>query len=119
MCGLYHIVTASCGLTTASDHSLMTTTDALALAYLLLLSVAVIIVAIKSRNIRLARFKDTKKVNILIFLLCIVGICMFCFWKVFLESGFVTHPLIILYAGHMLMAFLCQCLYQRYGLQYK
>ena len=81
---------------------------ALSLAYLFLLSAAVIIVAIKSRNIRLAQFKDTKKVNVLIFLLCIVGICMFSLWKVFRDLGFVLHSLFVLYAGHLLMAFLCQ-----------
>jgi hypothetical protein len=78
---------------------------ALAFVYLFLLSVAVITVAIKSRNIRLALFKDTKKVNVLIFLLYIVGLCTFSYWQVFLDSGY---SYIVLYAGHMLMAFLCQ-----------
>ena len=40
----------------------------LGFAYLFLLSAAVIIVAVKSRKIRRAQFKDTKKVNLLIFL---------------------------------------------------
>ena len=79
-----------------------------AFVYLFLLSAVVIIVAIRSRKIRLARFKDTKKINLLIFLLYIVGICMFSYWKVLLHSGFVIPSLIILYAGHMLMAFFCQ-----------
>ena len=76
---------------------------ALGITYLLLLSMAVIIVAIKSRNIRLALFKDTKTVNTLIFLLDIVGLSMFIFWRVYVEVG-----LAALYVGHMLMAFLCQ-----------
>ena len=80
----------------------------LTFAYLFLLSAAVITVAIKSRNIRLAQFKDTKKVNLLISLLYIVGLCVLSYWKILLESGFVTLSFIILYAGHMLMAFLCQ-----------
>jgi hypothetical protein len=80
---------------------------ALAFVYLFLLSAAVVIVAIKSRNIRLALFKDTKKVNILIFLLYIVGISMFSYWKVLLHSGYM-YSYIVLYAGHMFMAFLCQ-----------
>ena len=85
------------------DHEL--TWYALAFFYLILLSEAVVIVAIKSRNIRLARFKDTKTVNIFIFLYSIIGKCTFIYWKVlsFLESSF-----IILYVGHMLIAFLCQ-----------
>ena len=74
-------------------------------AYHILLSAAVVIIAIKSRNIRLARFKDTKKVNILIFLLFIVGYYTFSYWKILLD---VESSYIILYAGHMLMAFLCQ-----------
>ena len=79
-----------------------------AFVYLFLLSAVVITVAIKSRKIRLARFKDTKKVNLLIFLLFIVGICMFSYWRVLWHSGFVIPSLIILYTGHMLMAFICQ-----------
>ena len=50
---------------------------ALAFVNLILLSEAVVIAAIKSRNIRCVRFKDTKKVNLLIFLLSIVGKCIF------------------------------------------
>ena len=78
---------------------------ALAFVYLFLLSDAVVIIAIKSRNIRFARFKDTKTVNIFIFLISIIGKCTFIYWQAlsFLESSF-----IILYVGHMLIAFLCQ-----------
>ena len=81
---------------------------ALAFIYLFLLSVAVVIVAIKSRNIRLARFKDTKKVNILIFLQYIVGYFMFFYWRILWDSELSILSLFILYAGHLLMAFLCQ-----------
>ena len=81
---------------------------ALAFAYIFLLSVAVVIVAIKSRKIRLARFKDTKKVNVLIFLLYIVGYFMFSYWRILWDSEFSILSLLILYVGHMLMAFLCQ-----------
>ena len=80
----------------------------LGFVYLFLLSVAVIVVAIKSRNIRLTLFKDTKKVNILIYLLYIVGIFMFTFWKIFVDLGLALHSLVTLYVGHLLMAFLCQ-----------
>ena len=81
---------------------------ALGFVYVFLLSAALIAVAVKSRNIRLAQFKDTKKVNLLIFLLYIVGLCTFSYWRLLLDSRFVIHSLIINYAGHMLMAFLCQ-----------
>ena len=77
----------------------------LGFVYLFLLSVAVIVVAI---NIRLTQFKDTKKVNILIYLLYIIGIFMFTFWKIFVDLGLALHSLVILYIGHLLMAFLCQ-----------
>ena len=86
------------------DHEL--TWYAPAFVYLILLSEAVVIVAIKSRNIRLARFKDTKTVNIFIFLYSIIGKCTFIYWQVlsFLESSF-----IILYIRYnMLIAFLRQ-----------
>ena len=81
---------------------------ALLLACLFLLSAAVVIVAVKSRKIRLTRFKDTKKVNLLIFLLYIVGICTFSYWKILSDAGFVIPSVIILYVEHMLTAFLCQ-----------
>ena len=89
-----------------SDYEL--TWFVLGFIYLFLLSVAVIVVAIRSRNIRLTQFKDTKKVNILIYLLYIVGIFMFTFWKIFVDLGPALHSLVILYIGHLLMAFLCQ-----------
>ena len=86
-----------------SDYHLIW--SAIAFVYLILLTESVVIVAIKSRKIRLARFKDTKKVNIFIFLFSIVGKCTFIYWQVllFLESSF-----IILYIGHMIIALLCQ-----------
>ena len=81
---------------------------ALTLSYVFLLSAAVVIVAIKSRNIRLAQFKDTKKINLLIFLLYIFGLSTFSYWKILSDSGFVALSFIILYSGHTLMAFICQ-----------
>ena len=89
-----------------SDYEL--TWFVLGIVYLFLLSVAVIAVAIKSRNIRLTQFKDTKKVNILIYLLYIVCFIMFIFWRVFVDLGLALHSFVILYVGHLLMAFLCQ-----------
>ena len=80
----------------------------LGFAYLFLLSAAVIIVAVKSRKIRRAQFKDTKKVNLLIFLLFITITCTFSYWKILVHSDFHFASLVILYAGHMLAAFLCQ-----------
>ena len=81
---------------------------ALQLFYLFLLSAAVIIVAIKSRKIRHANFKDTKKVNLFIFLLFIIVICTFSYWNILYYSGFYLASVVSLYAGHMMVAFLCQ-----------
>ena len=89
-----------------SDYEL--TWYVLAFVYLFLLSVAVVVVAIKSRNIRFAQFKDTKKVNLLIFLLYIAGFYTFSYWQILLQSGFIILSNIILYVGHILIAFLCQ-----------
>ena len=105
-----------------SDYEL--TWFVLGFIYLFLLSVAVVIFAIKSRNIRRSLFKDTKKVNILIYLLYIVGIFMFTFWKTFVDLRLALHLLVIPYVGHMqhcswlfFVRLLCLC--QRYGLQYR
>ena len=71
------------------------------------LSMAVIIVAIKTRKIRQKHFKDTKKVNLLIFLLLFIIAFTLSFWLFFTD----LHDrivLIILVTGHLLAAFLCQ-----------
>ena len=81
---------------------------ALQFSYFFLLSIAVIIVAIKSRKIRHVHFKDTKKVNLFIFLLFIIVICTFSYWNILASSGFYLASVVSLYAGHMLIAFLCQ-----------
>ena len=78
-----------------------------AFAYIFSLSSAVIIVAIKSRKIRHTHFKDTKKVNLLIALLLIIDPGIFIYWYAFYYISS-TSSVIILYIGHMLMAFACQ-----------
>ena len=81
----------------------------LMLAYNIILSLAVVIVAIKSRKIRLKQFKDTKKVNLLIFLILLVGISTFSYWFIFSITD--THfevSIYILYSGHIVISFLCQ-----------
>ena len=81
---------------------------ALLLSYFFLLSVAVIIVAVKSRKIQHVHFKDTKKVNLFIFLLFIIVICTFSYWNILASCGFYLASVVLLYAGHVLTAFLCQ-----------
>ena len=50
------------------------------LLYQLFLCLMVVCVAIKTRKIRIARFKDTKKVNLFIFLIILTGIKTFAYW---------------------------------------
>jgi uncharacterized protein with PQ loop repeat len=66
---------------------------ALAFTYQILLSVSVVIVAIKPRNIQLTRFKDTKKVNLLIFLLYIVGLYTKSIFGFRIRYSFFYYPL--------------------------
>ena len=70
-------------------------------AYLLLLALASAIVVIMTRKVRLQHFKDTKKVNILVFTLCLGIILTFSYWLLFqmlnTKPYIVSVPLII---GH-------------------
>ena len=80
-------------------------------AYTCLLSLTVVVVAIKSRKIRLKHFKDSKEVNIFIFLLIIVLMNAFVYWTVFETFGvYELVPDYILYTGHMIIPFLCQAI---------
>lgn len=79
------------------------------LIYCIVLSVAVVTVAIKSRKIRTAQFKDTKKVNFLIFSIIFIGVSIFAYSNLFSFTEDYLHvPVYILYAGHIAIAFLCQ-----------
>ena len=79
------------------------------LIYTVLLSFVVIAVAIKSRKIRLAQFKDTKKVNLFIFLTLFVGVSSYSYWILFMITDlYEDAPSYILYVGHLILAFLCQ-----------
>ena len=81
----------------------------LLLIYYILLSLAVIIVAVKSRKIRLAQFKDTKKVNFHIFAILFIGGSTFAYSNIFASTeDYFYVPAYILYFGHVLIAFLCQ-----------
>ena len=75
--------------------------------FFIVLSAAVIIVAIKTRKIRKKHFKDTKKVNLLIFLLLFIIAFTLSFWLFFTQL-YDHVVLIIVDIGHLLTAFLCQ-----------
>ena len=73
------------------------------------LSVAVVIVAVKTRKVRFTRYKDTKKVNLLVFLVLFISISAWLHWYIFTISGlYVLVPTYILYAGSVTLAFVCQ-----------
>ena len=55
----------------------------LIISYQISLSFAVVFIAIKTRKLRLARFKDTKKVNIFIYFSLIIGYSCFAYWQAF------------------------------------
>ena len=79
--------------------------------YICLLSLTVVVVAIKSRKIRLTLFKDSKEVNIFIFLIIIVGMNTFVYWRIFETFGIYEDiPNYILYTGHMIAPLLCQAI---------
>ena len=78
----------------------------LVITYIILLSLVVVTVAIKSRNIRMKQFKDTKKVNMFIFLFIFTGLTFFAYWRVFdVHEDF---SIFCLYADHLILAILCQ-----------
>lgn len=80
----------------------------LLLIYYRLLSMAVVIVAIKSRKIQLAQFKDTKKVNFLIFSILFIGGSAFAYSNIFASNRrYYFIPAYVLYFGHIVIAFLC------------
>ena len=78
--------------------------------YILILILALVILAIMTRKVRLQHFKDTKKVNVLLFLLCPGLATTFLYWLLLqiLNSHLyvVTIPLLI---GHSSLIILYQC----------
>ena len=81
---------------------------ALLLIYTLLLSLMVVVIAIKSRKIRLKHFNDTKKVNLFIFLMFFFSIYTLSYCCIFwIADVYEEVPTYILYAGHLIVVFLC------------
>ena len=82
---------------------------ALGLAYNFLLSFAVVVVAVKSRKIRRTQFKDTKKVNVLIFLLIVQCLCCYPHFVILDLVGYHFDFLHFFYpAAFITAALLCQ-----------
>ena len=82
-----------------SKHSIVWMT--LLALYDSILSVSVVTVAIKTRKIRYARYRDTKKVNLLIFLVLFIGISTWLYWYVFTDSVSLSRHYPHYYYSHM------------------
>ena len=82
---------------------------ALFLLYLLFLCTTVVCVAIKTRKIRIARFKDTKKVNLFIFLSILTGIKTFAYWYTIsaLDRSSILRIYVMIF-GHVIAVFVTQ-----------
>ena len=93
----------------SSKHTLVWTM--LFVVYDIALSVAVVSIAIKTRRVRFARFKDTKKVNLMVFLVLFVIVSAWLYWYNIMFTATGLYHLIstyILYAGSITIAFICQ-----------
>ena len=82
---------------------------ALVISYQMLLCLATVCVAVKTRKIRLSRFKDTKKVNVFIFLMVFIGITSYSYWLVlrFIDPD-VSSRTYVLIVVHIVAAFTTQ-----------
>ena len=81
----------------------------LMLSYQISLSFAVVFIAIKTRKLRLARFKDTKKVNVFIYFSLIIGYSCFAYW----QALYVIDPrgpsrAYVLIIGHIILVLITQ-----------
>ena len=79
------------------------------LLYLLFLCSIVVCVAIKTRKIRIARFKDTKKVNLFIFLIILTAIKTFAYWYTIfaLDRNSILRIYVLIF-GHAIAVFVIQ-----------
>ena len=76
--------------------------------YYWILQGALVFVAIKTRKIRYKNFKDTKKVNLLMFLMLMIGVCGIAYLVTFFTVGLYSHSAIIVIAIQTLIPTACQ-----------
>ena len=69
---------------------------------------ALVFVAIKTRKIRYKNFKDTKKVNLLMFLILMIGVCGIAYVITFFTLGLYYHTAILTIIIHTLIPTACQ-----------
>ena len=76
--------------------------------YYWILQGALVFVAIKTRKIRFKTFKDTKKVNLLMFFLLMIGVCGIAYLITFFEVGLYYHTTILTIVIQTLIPTACQ-----------
>ena len=82
----------------------------LLLVYNFTLNFILAIVAIKTRKIRKCNFKDTKKVNVFVFMSIFLVVLLLILWLTARELSMVSYGEVALHFGHSIMVFLVQAL---------
>lgn len=82
----------------------------LLLGYNFMLTTGLVIVAIKTRKIRKTNFKDTKKVNVFVFLYVFLVIFLLSLWVTARNLSLVVYGEVALHIGHTFMVMLVQVL---------
>lgn len=80
----------------------------LLLGYNFVLSIVLIVVAIKTRKIRKMNFKDTKKVNAFIYLFLFMTVLIIGLWLIARNADMTTYGQIGLFLGHVCMIVIVQ-----------
>ena len=78
------------------------------MAYFILLDIVLITVAIKTRKIRKMHFKDTKKVNLLVYMIIILTIFLMSTWIITRIVSKTVYAELILHIGHTFMILITQ-----------
>ena len=76
--------------------------------YYFILQGSILIVAIKTRKIQSKNFKDTKKVNLFIFLFLMIGLCGVAYLYTFFTVGLYYYSAILTIVIHTLIPSICQ-----------
>ena len=80
------------------------------LAYFIILAIALAIVAIKTRKIRKKHFKDTKKVNLFVYMIIFLAAFLVGFWITTRTVSNIFYAEVALHFGHTFMILITQCL---------
>ena len=76
-------------------------------AYLLVLMTCISCVAIKTRKVRMKQFRDARKVNILLFLMIVMGVTSLILFKILDDERYRLQADIVLHLAHNSMIILC------------